>query len=248
MRQFVSFIAAAIVAVSSFAQSGTERILLPIFSPPVHGAHNSEFITEFHALNDSGTTITLEGVEEPCPFTCIPATPGRYELKPEEQIGPGDLALTGNPGRFIVVDSDQLHSLWMNLRVRDVVQGGSNYGAEIPIVRESDFIINRINFIGVPTDSRFRNTLRIYSTGTIPVLVTVGNRPPVRVVLNKTADLYSPAYALFNDLPVDAGPLRVTIDADPDFVSLLPIEIPLWAFITVTNNSTNVITTITPQQ
>jgi hypothetical protein len=39
----------------------------------------------------------------------------------------------------------------------------------------------------------------------------------------------------------------VTVEAEPDFIPLLPIEIPLWAFITVTNNDTQAISTITPQ-
>ena len=42
-------------------------------------------------------------------------------------------------------------------------------------------------------------------------------------------------------------PVRVTIDADPDFETLLPVDVPFWAMITVTNNDTQVISTITPQ-
>ena len=39
----------------------------------------------------------------------------------------------------------------------------------------------------------------------------------------------------------------MTIDAEADFQTLLPVEIPFWAFVTVTNNDTQVISTITPQ-
>ena len=46
-------------------------------------------------------------------------------------------------------------------------------GTEIPIVRENDFK-NRIVFLNVPSDSRFRVALRIYAhPGTNPLFVPV---------------------------------------------------------------------------
>lgn len=260
MNRFLAFVAAVLVATPLFAQepTPTERLLLPILTPPVHGAFGSEFHTDLRIFNDSDAVAFLIGLHgNRCSPVCLPGL-FPLALEPHEEIGPEGISLTGSPGRFIFVAQDQLSSLAMNLRVHDVTRGGLNFGTEIPIVRESEFRTNRITFAGVPTDARFRNTLRIYSDSAVDVLVTVADLPPVRVKLiggfggfpfpgPGFPDFHKPAYAAFSSFPRGAVPVRVTVEADPGFVSLIPIEIPLWAFITVTNNDTQAITTITPQ-
>ena len=259
MNRFLSFVAVLLVVAPLFAQepTPTERLLLPILTPPVHGAFGSEFHTDLRIFNDSDDLAILIGLNgNRCAPVCLPGL-FPLALEPHEEVGPEDISLIGTPGRFIFVAKDQVSSLSMNLRVHDVTRDALNYGTEIPIVRESDFSTNRIVFAGVPTDARFRNTLRIYSNSAVDVLVTVGELAPVRVKLtggfsfpvNSIAfpEFHNPAYAAFSSFPTGTAPVRVTIEADPDFVSLLPIEIPLWAFITVTNNDTQAITTITPQ-
>jgi hypothetical protein len=254
MNRFLSFLAAVAVAVPLLGQTETERVLLPVFTPPVHGARGSEFHTAFSAVNSSENMILLVGLDGGCTIICIPGAPAFYNLRAGEEIGPGDVAFNGNPGRFVYVPVDQIESLAMNLRVFDVTHDAQNFGTEIPIVRERDFVNNKIVLTGVPTDPRFRNTLRIYSAFAVDVLITVGNQPPVRTQLKGGGssfpigfpDLFVPAYAAFSSFPNGTAPVRVTIEADPGFLSLLPIEVPLWAFVTVTNNETQAITTITP--
>ncbi len=260
MNRFLAFVAAVLVATPLFAQepTPTERLLLPILTPPVHGAFGSEFHTELRIFNDNDDVAFLIGLQgDRCTPICLPGL-FPLALEPHEEIGPDGITLNGSPGRFIFVAKDQLSSLSMNLRVHDVTRDALNYGTEIPIVRENEFSTNRIVFAGVPTDARFRNTLRIYSDSAVDVLVTVGDLAPVRVKLTGGfgdfpfpgpgfPDFHKPAYASFSSFPTGTAPVRVTIEADPDFVTLLPIEVPLWAFITVTNNDTQAITTITPQ-
>jgi hypothetical protein len=260
LPRFLSFLAVALVAGVLSAQepepTPSERVLLPILTPPVHGAFGSEFHTELRIANDSENVVFLLGLDSRrCSPICLP-TLFPLTLDPNEEVGPEDITLSGSPGRFVFIDADQVSSVAMNLRVHDVTRDGLNYGTEIPIVRESDFKTNRITFVGVPTDARFRNTLRIYGESPIDVLVTVGDLAPVRVRLTggftfpggiDLSDFFKPAYAAFSSFPTGIAPVRVTVEADPDFVSLLPIEVPLWAFITVTNNDTQVISTITPQ-
>lgn len=258
MNRLVSSLAIVLVTGLLFAQEPTpsERVLLPILTPPVQGAFGSEFHTDLRIANESDNVVFLLGLDgSRCSPLCLPSL-FPLTLDPHEEAGPGDITLNGAPGRFVFIAADQVSSLSMNLRVHDVARGGLNYGTEIPIARESDFRTNRITFVGVPTDARFRNTLRIYGESPIDVLVKVGDQAPVRVRLTggfsfpggiDLSDLFKPAYASFNSFPTGNAPVRVTVEADPDFVSLLPIEIPLWAFITVTNNDTQVISTITPQ-
>jgi hypothetical protein len=255
MNRVLSFVAAMFVAVPLLAQTDLERVLLPVLTPPVHGANGSEFHTELRIANNG----ELDGI---CTVICTAPPPiviAIYTLAPGQESQPGDLLLNGSPGRFIYVPEDQVDSLSMNLRVFDVTHDAQNFGTEMPIVRENEFAINRISLVGVPTDARFRNTLRIYSDFAADALVTVGNQPPVRIRLERSGDgglfpglfpgfpdISVPAYGVFTDFPVGTSPVRVTIEAQSDFLSLLPIEIPVWAFVTVTNNTTQAITTITP--
>lgn len=256
--RLISILAVALVAGALLAQEPTpsERVLLPILTPPVHGAFGSEFHTDLRIANESDDLVVLFGLDG---NECLPiCLPGLFPLTLDanEEVGPEAIELSGTPGRFIFVASDQVDSLSMNLRVHDVTRGGLNFGTEIPIVRESEFRTNNISFVGVPTDPRFRNTLRIYSESPADVLVTVGNQAPVRVTLTggftfpggiDLSQLFKPAYAAFTNFPTGSAPVRVTVEREVLFLPLFPIEAPLWAFITVTNNDTQVISTITPQ-
>ena len=118
-------------------------MLLPILTPPVHGAYGSEFHTDLRIANGSDHVMFLLGLEsDRCSPICLP---GLFPLmlEPDEEIGPEDIVLNGSPGRFIFMAKDQVSSLSMNLRVHDITRGGLNYGTEIPIVRESEFSTNR---------------------------------------------------------------------------------------------------------
>lgn len=232
---------ASFIATPLFA----ERILLPVYTPPIHGAFGSEFRTDLRILNIGEETIGIDGLLPYCTVCLSP--PLSYRLDPGHEFAPGEIDPNGTPGRFLRVADNTLDDLAMNLRVYDVTRDAKNFGTEIPIVRESDFLINRVVLTGVPTDARFRNTLRIYSIAKVPMLVKVGNAAPVSVELSAGESIFEPAYGIFSSFPTGTAPIRVEVIANPDFVSLLPIEIPIWAFITVTNNDTQAITTISPQ-
>jgi hypothetical protein len=249
MKRLTYFVAALFLTVPLLAQTGAtfERILLPIFTNPVHGAFGSEFHTELRAYNDSQFTLTVHGFEKFCPVTCIELPDLPFELPPHQELEPEDFLLNGNPGRFIYVPKDRMADLSMNLRVFDVTRSAQNFGTEMPIVRAADFRTNRLTLLGIPTDPKFRNTLRIYSPELTNVQVSINDQPPVRVSLAAGADMFSPAYGVFTDFPSGAGTVRVTIDVESLIISLLPIETPVWAFVTVTNNDTQTISTITPQ-
>jgi hypothetical protein len=257
MNRFVPILVAMLAATSLFAQTLSERILLPIFTPPVHGAFGSEFHTDLRVRNYGEHEVLLAGISGTLwvPI-CLPVN-FAYILNAGEELEPGAVSMNGSPGRFLFVTKDQLGDLSMQLRVHDVTRGALNFGTEIPIVRESEFRSNDIVLLGIPTDSRFRNTLRIYSDTAVHVLVTVGEQEPVRLKLVggiefpfptiSIPDFYTPAYVAFSDFPNGTAPVRVTVRADPDFLTLIPLETSLWAFVTVTNNDTQVISTITPQ-
>ena len=214
--------------------AGFERVLLPIFSRPVFGAFGSEFRTALRIANSGAGAVPVYGLIVECGLAlCI--GPESTVIEKDEEVQP---VYTGDPGRILWIH-ESAH-LTMNLRVHDVTRSQLNFGTEIPIVRETDWVKNRIVLLGVPTDRRFRNTLRIYGQEPFQAMVTIGNGAPVHLALSSANGLFEVPYAAFGDFPRDGVPVRVTIESVPN-------DVPMWAMITVTNNETQLISTITPQ-
>jgi hypothetical protein len=223
-----------------------ERLLVPLLTPPARGGHGSEFKTELRALNRSRhEPLTIEGIGENCVVLCI--SPFIY-LEPGDEVGPDDVTYAGTPGRFAYVPRGEAENLWTNLRVFDTSRSADNYGTTIPVVRERDmFIARAIVFSGIPTDPLFRNTLRIYSVQPTVVFVDIDtptSHSSRQVLVQGAQDEFTPAYAVIGDLPTGVGAVRITIlpagPDDPGFAT------PMWAFVSVTNNETQMITVVTP--
>jgi hypothetical protein len=129
--------------------------------------------------------------------------------------------------------------------VYDQSRTTQSFGTEIPIVRERQFTNGStvLTLLNVPTDARFRNTLRIYGTAAAQVVVRV-SAPTISpvdspVTLNAGENVFKPAAATFSSFPTGVGLVTVTIT--------VPVQAHVWAFVSVTNNDTQQITTITPQ-
>jgi hypothetical protein len=219
----------------------------------VRGAFGSEFHTELLATTKSGATVSLWGIEPICPITTCRAWSMPDDALHIQSIFVNDLSngtvTVGNPGRFVYIEKAHERNIVLNLRVFDVSRDDRNYGTEIPVVREREMMRDEeIVLPGVPLDPRFRNTLRIYSTEEARVQVRIGDE--IRsVVLAPGGDAFEPAYAQIGDFPSGIGTISVTVHP-PETVGPppLPPGPPIWAFITVTNNDTQLITTITPQR
>jgi hypothetical protein len=231
-----------------------ETILVPIFSPPVRGAFGSEFHTIVRAANKSDTFVTIYGIDTSCMIIDPPQYPsGQYTLTGMQELQlPTDCSQW--PARFLYVPKTMASSLTLNDRVLDVSRSTLSNGTEIPIVRSARFTSNRIVLLGIPIDGRFRSTLRVYGMKPMTVDVSVGGQQPRGVELKAGADVFEPAYGTFSDFPIPVDPgsegtTSVTIDPPPGppiGVFPTPPGPPIWAFITVTNNQTQEITTITP--
>lgn len=226
-----------------------ERLLLPLLIPPVRGAAGSEWHTELfidHARNSTPAfqAYGLRAVCPPAPRQCGERDPLAPLRVPGPEVPPIRVEMTGTPGRFAYIPERELGSATMHLRIRDVTRDAENLGTEIPIVRERDFQ-ERIVLIGVPTDARFRNHLRIYTDSNVawPLRITVEGQQPIEVVATGGREIFEPGYASFTQFPIGTAPVRVTIEPTP---SPLPVPPRIWAFITVTNNETQQVTIITP--
>ncbi|HEX9160924.1 MAG TPA: IPT/TIG domain-containing protein [Thermoanaerobaculia bacterium] len=225
-----------------------EPILLPVFSPPIHGAFGSEFQTLATAANRVGIEpIFVFGVDQSC-FAPPPLGPlpfGDFVIVDANDFSAGLTTCSSGPGRLLYVDKAHASAVTFNLRVRDLSRNAESHGTEIPIVRRSDFTTERISLLNVPIEDGFRNTLRIYALAPTSAVVTVlGQRQTI--ALQPGANAFEPAFAQFSNFPTPAeagffGDIRV--DVEQPFGA---VGVPIWAFITVTNNQTQEITTITP--
>lgn len=223
-----------------------EQFLVPVFIAPVQGAYGSEFRTELHGLNAGGRQLLeVWGIETPCrpsPPVCNWLTEPMVFLEPgrfSADLADYGLYQTGTPGRFIEVPRAQKDDLSLSLRVSDTSRSAENFGTEIPVVRTTDFYRKTFGLAGVPLDARFRNTLRLYATGPTTVSLLIGNDIH-DVELRAGQHAFDPAYAQFTAFPAGTGTVQVLVSGKENGPAV-------WGFITVTNNETQHITTITPR-
>jgi len=256
MKRSILLIAIFCLGLAASAQQipeGYERVLLPVFTPAIHGAHGSLFYSDFRLMNRGSESLTAYGIFEECMILCPEDPLLQFELEPGVIEEAADFYKKGSPGWFLLVPGDRKDDLVMQLRAYDESRESTNFGTEIPVVHADEMRPDEITLLGVPTDSRFRNTLRIYSTHQQPMHVTVENASGLLVDqvehLSSPTRVLDPAYAAFVQFPANAGPVRVRVwSALPEIVTP-PVTVPdFWAFITVTNNDTQHITVISPQR
>jgi hypothetical protein len=221
-----------------------ERILFPMLTE-VSGVNGSLFRTETTISNPKRWFV--ETYNEIVPFVCIDYPCG-------ERMSPGELVkFTGGEyphGVALLTPRDAAPDLAFALRARDVSRKADGYGTELPVVRESEMYINReLALLGVPVSPGYRAKLRIYAFG---AELFGGPHAGIRlqqagtnttVALTRTCSGHAcastPFYAEY-DLP--AG----NLSRENVYVRTADQNL-IWAFITVTNNNTQQITTITPQ-
>ena len=231
-------------------EQGFHRVLLPLLTGPVQGAFGSRFITELRLANSSTTqTAIFFGLLPVCHLSaCIFFDPLEqpWHIMPSGSEEPGWFEHRGTPGAFLYIPKSSPR-IEANLRVYDETRSALNFGTEIPVVHDRELSTMPIKLLGVPLDPRFRNTLRIYGTAEMTVVVSYGGVSQ-QVTLRAGETLLDPAYAQVSGLTGETRIVDVTIAGQYDAV--MPID-PLprfWAFISVTNNETQLISTITPQR
>jgi hypothetical protein len=232
-----------------------DPLLFPIFLPPVPGQAGSEFVTTARLWNKGLTGVTFFGYDRTCTLIDPPVSAtDLFGLAPRQEY---ELTLWPECSDsiaklFFVPKGDR--SIAASLRVSETSKQAQNHGVEIPVVRLEDFSEDSIALLDVPVDPKFRLTMRIYglNRGTNFVNVSFGNRS-LQVPLRPGRTLFDPSYAEVTDFaPADTAPPSPRQDSMTVLVGvpggLENPGSPIWAFITVTNNETQHITTITPQQ
>ncbi len=233
------------------------KILLPVTRVfgGLPGAYGSVWDSEITAVNRGTTTLWVlyNGAAYACPAPPCPF-PSAVPVSPQSTVPL--LAWAPVPrvvGGFATLDAKGATDLVLQTRVFDTSRESTNWGAYVPTVPESAAERTVVDFPAVATAAPFRATLRIYDFDPDST-----HQARVRVFrTNFTGD------ELIREMVV---PLQATLDpalfpgeAEIDLSSIAPQEqtvrvqvspvtqsLRYWPMISVTNNTTQYLTILTP--
>jgi hypothetical protein len=232
------------------AADDVEKILIPIIpnGASVPGAFGSIWKSEVIVHNASSDDLSIAQYCNPIVLTPCPAP---VSVPKGSTVTP---TLYGaGPGIFVFIPRRNVSDIDIALRIQDISRQSETWGTAIPVVRANDFrSIVRLN--GVPTDSRFRDTLRLYGYSGMSDPITIRIFDPAspqalvegNFSLRASTDLLFPSYLDINGL-TDTFPAirgRDTVRVEVTSASTPPK--PIWAFVSVTNNETQHVTAIAP--
>ncbi|HET7435274.1 MAG TPA: IPT/TIG domain-containing protein [Thermoanaerobaculia bacterium] len=226
-----------------------DRRLLPVLAREAPGAFAAVWDDELVVRNATSYEFYVPAVYcppgiSPCPsFFAQPHTTSTVRVVQVDQPG---------PAAFIHVPKPLSDSVFMNYRIRDLSRQSQTWGTELPVVSVERDYRKSVRILDIPGSSPFRAKLRIYGPNVYPVRVHVKvfeeNGPPL---IDETIDLRGLIAAVVVEIP--SGPSYAELDLPTDRASgkrlraEVSADIPIWAFVAVTNNETQHVTALTPQ-
>jgi hypothetical protein len=250
------------------SQSNYERILVPLALPAgriVSGAFGSQWTTEMWVSNRSEFAVELFN-DVSCTVVCpqfLVADPPYPQLAAKSVTKVEPLDAGGGVAFVYYLQKTYANDVSFSLHVADVSRSKENAGTELGVVREHDFRGPEFDILNVPIDDLSRAALRVYdpdshdgisadvsvysmTTGALLGSTTVTMQLPVARAATTNA-LVVPPFATFAQLAdlraafpsLTAGRVRINIQ--------LRGTAHGWAFVSVTNNATQLITTYRPE-
>jgi hypothetical protein len=247
-----------------------ETVLLPLIGnthTPIPGAFGSQWKTATWVSNQSAHSFRIA-----VPFDdpgLIGPSPGPFQhvIVPAQSASRLEVALTGPV--VVRVPRALANDVAFQTRAYDDSRGELNFGTRVPSVRPSEFHRSRITIADVPTAPPFRASLRIYSPDQQPRAfhVTLSTQPDIVATPSVELTLPPASIVLTQFTAATAVPFHLAIyDASKPYavpfadillptlaerfqVSVEPVDdgdAPFYAFVSVTNNSTQHVTLLTP--
>ncbi|MBV8547711.1 MAG: IPT/TIG domain-containing protein [Acidobacteria bacterium] len=256
----IAGVAGPIVLTNAYRYQGAsidelERILLPVAASGP-GPNAARFETEILITNAGDEAVPVSGAAT---LSHSGISPPPIPRVPPHTTGTFTDALTDAQyftGAFIYVPARLARDVITKVRVHDTSRDAAAFGVEIPVVSDLDFAAT-VRLAGIPTDARFRSTLRVYAYDTRnfgPVTLRVRDSADGTLLSTVPLALKAPSLDATDPFPAAAqlsldsiiAPLRsharLRIDiADSDAIR------PIWGFVSITNNETQEITLVTPQ-
>ncbi len=235
------------------ANNDSERILIPIAASGP-GAYSARFETEISFTNVGDVDVHVTGAAA---TPTLASPPPSLVVPPHTTVKFTDLLrnIPGHPGAFIYVPASAARDVITKVRVHDTARDAAAFGVEIPAVSDLDFVTT-VRLTGIPTDARFRSTLRVYAydaTNFGPVTLRVRDDADGTLLATVPVALDRVPAGLETDFPasvqISLDPIieplrshaRVRVDiADSDAIR------PIWGLVSITNNQTQEITLVTP--
>lgn len=238
-----------------------ERVLFPVvIDGEQPGARGSRWVTEVTGRNDAATDIRILQGPTQCPAgqPCRIPVYGRARTTFEPALEP----LVNGGGAFLYIEQTTTARppVAFTLRIRDVSRDAEGWGSELPVVHEREAYINRpIPLLDIPAGGNSRAMLRLYDFDG-----PFGTTARVRVFAHDTNQQLADVNVQLPGVPMIAIPMLPPVPgyAQADLGTLLPagfapgrvrvlVEGPrdsrMWAFVSITNNTTQQVTTVTPQ-
>ena len=268
--RFLAIAAALTISVEVAAQTGPEfdpanyeRVLLPAVAPsPIPGAFGSRWQTFVVVTNRSERDAWVTLGAPLCSTICAP---GAFKVVAKQTR---NIELYSNPtsffphgGLFLHVEKNRRSDVAVSERLVELSLKASPVGVEIPVIRTDREFPVPLQLIDIPLNSSSRAALRIYDLGTGPpgreVRVALFSTRTSQELMSFTASLTGlvdyrdgfPPYASSADYFDLRGLNEVLRNHDSIRVEITPVspETRFWAFVTVTDNVTQYVRTITPQ-
>ena len=235
-----------------FGDGVWERSLIPVLLPAdLPGAHGSLWRTELAGFNSGfeGRVTTDPQIACDRPGGSCNGYTGSGPFKPAATTD------GHTPGRMIYNGTFNATRVFFNLRVRDVSRESEGLGTELPVVREDDaFGPDRtIALPNVPLGALYRAKLRVYRIDIddpTPLNVTFQDAPFHTVATRSMKLSTEPQTNGFLLYPEYA---ELDLDGMPELASLKSVNVLVQtpdqglycALVSVTNNETQQITTVT---
>lgn len=246
------------------AETPYERVLLPIYFPGVvPGAYGAQWQTDLWIHNGNSGPVPIANRVCPQDMACPPVFPFTLYLEPWSSLhNPTDFfaPARGNPSLILYVADYGAKAMSFGLRVADTSRNALNGGTDLPVIREGEFRTGRTHLLNVPLDnSKFRLLLRIYDVNSDAAEFAVRfydanghNAVPIHsATVTATTTTRAPFRSEAAYAELDISQLLMLRLAWPQVahIEIQPMTTGshYWAFVSLTNNETQLVTLVTPQ-
>jgi hypothetical protein len=228
-----------------------EEIIIPIAYQPISAAFGTRWMSDISVFNDSDDSVAID--PEICsvfgaPYICNPP-PRRVPPHSSMRIEPWS-AYADYPAMILRPPADHAGNLHFTVRLRETSRDPDGPGAEIPVVRTKDFQQQRVWLPSIPTGTRFRATLRVF-TRSDSVTVRVRDNATGELLSERETRRYYPTDSdpfgtlTFSDLLESAvvrahDKVRIEVESPAAYL-------PVWAMVTLTDNESQRVQIFTPQ-
>lgn len=247
------------------AESPYEAVLLPLYFPgTAPGAFGTKWATELWIHNGGAGSVSIADKVCPASTPCPPVIPATRSLDAGHSLhNPADFfqGNRSNSSLVLYVSDDGAKDVSFGLRVADISRHALNGGTDLPVIREGELLTRKAQLHNVSLEnSIFRILLRVYDLSYSEAQYAVRFYPathddPKPSIYSLTLTARTPrqgpfrAEAAYAELDVTqllnlrlAWPQVARIEIEP----LTPGS-RYWAFVSMTNNETQLVTLITPQ-